>query len=287
LLALPGLTLDIQTMWEPESRGAQFDLSYTVLRKLIRLNKSASKKLALVWPHSDFDLFDDYDRLVARYAQRPDGRVLVVDVGAGGRCPFRKYLPDNGRTKVVGVDLSLEAMAENDALDEKRIADVVNALPFAPEEVDLVVSRSVMEHLSDVERFFANSATVLKPGGYTIHVFPCRYAPFAIANRMLPNRWTSRLMAYLHPSNVSGFPAYYDQCYYNAAWRLCAKNGLEMVEARLSYYSSDYYSFFFPLFALSLLYEIALKRIGVRNLAADLLIVARKPTVPERSGSSA
>ena len=259
----------------------------TVLRTLIRLNKSASKKLALVWPHADFDLFDDYDRIVARYAQHPDGRVLVVDVGAGGRCPFRKYLPNDGRTKIVGVDLSFEAMNENEALDEKRIADVVQALPFAPREVDLLVSRSVMEHLSDVEGFIANSATVLKPGGYTIHVFPCRFAPFAIANRMLPNRWTSRLMAYLHPGNVSGFPAYYDQCYYSAARRLFEKNGLEIVEARLSYYSSDYYSFFFPLFALSLLYEVVLKEIGVRNLAADLLIVARKRLAPEHSESSA
>ncbi len=44
----------------------------------------------------------------------------------------------------------------------------------------------------------------------------------------------------------------------------------------MSYYASDYYTFFFPIFLVSMLYEMTLKWLGVKNLGATLLIVARK-----------
>lgn len=248
----------------------------TLLRNLIRANKRISKPIARLWPHASFDIFDAYDKYVAGYAERGHGMNLVADIGAGHRCPFRKYVAAESRVRIVGVDISQEAMNDNTDLDEKRVADVVEDLPFADGEVDLLVSRSVLEHLPDVERFVANSARVIRPGGYSIHVFPCRYAHFALINRVLPNVWARQLMAYLYPKNVSGFPAFYDHCYYTGARQLCDAHGFELVDYRVSYYASDYYTFFFPIFLVSMLYEMTLKWLGVKNLGATLLIVARK-----------
>jgi SAM-dependent methyltransferase len=167
-------------------------------------------------------------------------------------------------------------MSGNDDLEKKLVANVMEGLPFAVDEVDVLVSRAVLEHLPDLEKFVAQSARVVRDGGYSIHVFPCRYSHFALLNRLLPNAWVRKIMGYLYPRNVSGFPAFYDRCNYTAARELFQTYGFGLVEYRVSYYAADYYSFFFPLFLVVLLYEMTLKVLHARNLAATLLIVTRK-----------
>ena len=252
----------------------------TVLRALIQGNELLSHRIALLWPHASYDIFYEYDRTVAQYARLQQHEVVIADIGAGNRCPFRKYISDDSRITVVGVDLSLDAMRDNLDLDEKRTADVLEDLPFSDGEVDLLVSRSVLEHLPDVARFFLNAARVVKPGGYTIHVFPCRFAPFAIINRLLPNSWSKGLMAYLHPGNVSGFPAYYDRCYYGAVKGVLERSGFEALDYRCSWYGSSYYTFCFPVYLVSMLYDMVVKSFASKNLTAVLLIVARKRAEP-------
>jgi SAM-dependent methyltransferase len=251
-------------------------LSGTFFRSVIRANKRVSKSVARMWPHASFDIFDAYDRCVAAYAARHPEIHNVADVGAGNRCPFRKYMAPEQQVRIIGVDISQEAMKDNVDLDEKRVANVVEGLPFHDAEVDLLVSRSVLEHLPDVETFVAHSARVLRPGGYSIHVFPGRYAHFALINRLIPNAWTRRLMGYLYPKNVSGFPAFYDRCYFTGLREALAENGFEVVEERVSYYASDYYTFFFPLFLISILYEMSIKSLRLKNLGATQMIVARR-----------
>jgi SAM-dependent methyltransferase len=246
------------------------------VRGLIRINKRMSKSVAPVWRHTRFNIFEAYDEIVAAYAGRAGDRPVIADVGAGNRCPYRMYLSEGDRVRIVGVDVSTEAMRENPDLDERRVADVVVDLPFADGEVDLLVSRSVLEHLSDVEAFVRHSARVLRPGAHSIHVFPSRYAHFALINRLIPNAWTKRVMRYVYPKNVSGFPAFYDRCYYTAMREVFDRNGFDVVEARISYYASDYYTFFFPLFVVSMLYEIVIWSLNAKNLGATVLIVARK-----------
>jgi SAM-dependent methyltransferase len=246
------------------------------LRGLIRANKRMSKSLARVWPHTQFNIFDAYDERVAAYAARAENTTLIADVGAGNRCPYRGYLSERERVRIIGVDMSTDAMRDNPDLDERRVADVVVDLPFSDGEVDLLVSRSVLEHLSDVRAFVRHSARVMRPGAHSIHVFPSRYAHFAMINRMIPNTWTKRVMRYLYPKNVSGFPAFYDRCYYSGMRDVLEESGFEVVESRISYYASDYYTFFFPLFFVSMLYEIVIWSLKAKNLGATVLIVTRK-----------
>jgi 2-polyprenyl-3-methyl-5-hydroxy-6-metoxy-1,4-benzoquinol methylase len=39
-------------------------------------------------------------------------------------------------------------------------------LPLEANEADMIVSRSVLEHLTDLQAFVMSSAKVLEPGGY-------------------------------------------------------------------------------------------------------------------------
>ena len=71
--------------------------------------------------------------------------------------------------RVVGVDVSDEAIAyarEHYAAPnvEFLVADVLE-LPFDPRSFDTVCSFEIVEHVPDAERFVAELARVLKPGG--------------------------------------------------------------------------------------------------------------------------
>ena len=53
----------------------------------------------------------------------------------------------------------------------------------------------------------------------------------------------------------------------------------------LSYYQSRYFGFFVPLYLMSALYEALIRALGIRDLSAYLLIVARKRDMLESCGS--
>jgi SAM-dependent methyltransferase len=229
------------------------------------------------FPHVRLDVVRLYEEEIARFMDlRPRG--LVVDVGAGNECRFAKYRPANADMKIVGVDVSSEAMEQNSDVDEKRVADVVQALPFDPGEVDLIASHSVLEHLEDVEAFISNCANVVKPGGRFVSVFASRFAPFAIVNRLLPHPVARRIVHFVRPHSVGtlGFRPVYDRCYPSAIAALLAKHGFTVVDERVSYDQAWYFSFFVPFFVPSLLYDALVSTVGARNLGARVLVIATR-----------
>jgi SAM-dependent methyltransferase len=163
-------------------------------------------------------------------------------------------------------------------VDEKRVADVTHSLPFTDGEVDLLASRYVLEHLGDLGPFLSEAHRVLKPGGLMVHLLPSRYAPFALLGRVLSHRTAEKVLYHLKPEarEVSGFPAVYRDCWESALRRRLEEAGFEVVEVRRGYYQSRYYSFFVPFYLASAVYEMAARALGLKALAAYLLIVARK-----------
>ena len=62
--------------------------------------------------------------------------------------------------------------------------------------------------------------------------------------------------------------------------RTLSRHGFELEEIRVNYYGSSYYVFFFPIYALSVVYELMVYFLRRRNLAAHYLVVARKREHP-------
>lgn len=219
----------------------------------------------------------EYDEAVASFMNATAG-LVVVDVGAGGECPFAELRKPELHTQIIGIDMSADEMKDNADLDLKLVADLSKALPLGDQQVDLIVSRSVLEHLTDQNRFVNEAKRVLKTKGLFIHLYPCKYAPFAILNRLLPRKLTRKLLHDLVPESrgISGYPAFYDRCSYSAMKSLLQKNGFEILRFRFGYYQSAYYRFFFPFYLLSILYELIIRALHVKNLSAQILVVARK-----------
>jgi SAM-dependent methyltransferase len=124
-----------------------------------------------------------FDRVVRRYLS-PD--VVMMDAGAGRG---RQYPYDYGEfvSRVVGVDAGAE-VADNQNVEQAVIADLA-ALPFDVATFDVVVSKYVLEHLTDPVRVFRELRRVTKPGGHLVVHAPNRFHYYAIAARITPHRF--------------------------------------------------------------------------------------------------
>jgi ubiquinone/menaquinone biosynthesis C-methylase UbiE len=247
------------------------------LTRAIRWNRTRCKRLERRLGYATPRLQGVYTQTVAALVNARPGQT-VVDLGAGRASSFTAALDPGARAEVVGVDVAAEELRANDDVDTKVVIEPGAPLPFADGSVDLLVSRSVIEHIDGVPQVVDEIHRVLTPGGHTVHVFPSKHAPFSLLNRVLPRRASAWLLRTFIPGSVGrlGFPAHYDHCTASAAERLLRERGLEVVDVRVSYFQSDYFGFLVPLFLLSVAYESLVRALGLRDLAATVLVVARK-----------
>ena len=222
-----------------------------------------------------------YKYEVADLINRRPGQV-VLDIGGGKDCPFLPYVAEPCAHLIIALDCSEEELRRNRHLDQKIVADAAaDGFPFLDSSADLVVSRSVVEHIRDNTAFFENCARVLRPGCIMVHAFAGKFAPFALINQLLPNWLTRRLIGYLHPEweeeNNYGFIAFYDRCYFSAVRHLLDCNGFQNTRFTLRYYQSIYFNFFFPLYALILGYDLISAVLGIRNMASGIIVTAERP----------
>jgi SAM-dependent methyltransferase len=251
-------------------------------RSFVSANKHSSYRIERHLPQRQLDIQLLYDNAVLHYLKTMPPGALIVDIGTGRECRFARRRPSGTTARVIGVDSAAEEVAQNRDVDEKRVADVSLGVPFNDGEVDMIVSRSVLEHLADSDAFVRETARVLRTGGYSIHLFASKFAPFAILNQLLPKKITSVLLNSLHPEckGQLGFRSHYDQTYCSRMESLFEAHGFEVRWSTVSYYQSGYYNFFLPLYLLSALYELIIYNLNIRTLAAKVLIVAQKQTGP-------
>jgi ubiquinone/menaquinone biosynthesis C-methylase UbiE len=212
---------------------------------------------------------------------------VVLDIGCGRECPFLPFVDKPDAHLIIGIDCSSHELRFNPDLSVKIVADAAaDAFPLRDASVDLVVSRSVIEHLSDNDVFFANCARVLRPGGALVHTFACKFAPFAVINQLLPNAIARRLLAWFQPqwTEECGFPAHYNNCYFSAVRRLLERHGFHDARFSFRFYQSIYFNFFLPFYVPMLLYDLIIWRLGVRNLACAILVTAGQTKVEDKSG---
>lgn len=203
----------------------------------------------------------------------------VLDVGGGKHPAISVELKEKLGLEIVGLDIEAAELqaAPAGAYDEMVVGDVAST-PI-PGTFDLIFSKAVLEHTQENHRVLANLASALKAGGKMAHFIPCRNALFARLNLLLGNERARKILFALQPgkTTTSGFKAYYDHCTPTRMSRLCTDNGLQIDQLN-AYFSSDYCSFFAPLYSLDMLRQLTTQMLRQRDLAESFVIVASKPT---------
>lgn len=205
----------------------------------------------------------------------PDG-ATVLDLGGGRRCVYASSVQPPGRLNLVAVDISADELAMNDDVSEKRVADVAAGLPMPDACVDLIVSRALLEHVRGVPAAIGHMGRVLKPGGVALHLVPCRYSLFGMVARALPFGPLVRFVHVVMPwtrGNVE-FPVVYDHCYPRALEEAFRSAGFSEMETWITWAQPGYFEAAYPAFLLHAVYEWAVRRLGLRDLAAYVVIRA-------------
>jgi len=198
---------------------------------------------------SDEHPYRMYERLIAEVLRAGD---TLLDAGCGRSAPvLRKFL---GRAAfLLGIDL------EDGRHDLGRIryvkGNILN-IPIQENAVDVVISRSVLEHLERPRQAFEEIARVLKPGGHFIFLVPNLTDYGSILSLLIPNKF--------HPWIVSRtegragqdvFLTYYRANTPSAIRRLGKETGFTVNQLSWLGQYPSYFMFSRPLFLVATAYE--------------------------------
>jgi SAM-dependent methyltransferase len=260
-------------------------LQMGTLSNFVAANRRISRSLTPTHVH-EANVFGGYRKLGAMLLSHPDVH-RVLDVGGGKTWHFPPHYKEWYGINLIGLDIDAAEMEPNQLLDEKIECDVVESIPIEPDSVDLVMVHSGIEHFHDNQRFLRNAFAALRPGGFLLAQFPNRYAPFAVANRLLPKQVTRRLLdaAMGNAAKELGFQAYYDRTHYSGFRRMFESAGFKELYYSPGFYSSDYFAFFVPFFMLSYAFDALRFATGIKNLASYNLWVLQKPDPMKVNGS--
>jgi SAM-dependent methyltransferase len=202
---------------------------------------------------------------------------LILDAGAGKRCIYVRE-----GMHIVGADILSTDLAQNPDIEYAVVADLSSSFPFRSESFDAITACYFMEHIPDTDKFMRNAATVLKPDGRIFLLFSCRYPPFAIVNRAIPNRWTVGLLRGFLRDSHGGFPAKYSNCWPGGMRKVLERNGFRVLHQLVCYYQAFYCAAFLPLYLLCLAYDAMTRAAGIETLASSVLMVAQRSTAVPR-----
>ena len=205
----------------------------------------------------------------------PQTRVLV-DAGCGRTAPvLRKYLGKVER--LIGVELV--DFTNVPAGIEVHNADLAH-LPLPDASVDLIISRSVFEHLTDPEAVYVELARVLRPGGRIVFLTANFWDYGTQVARLVPNRFHAKVV-----STVEGRP---EEDTFPTAYKTNTRSDIERLArlARLDLERIDYLSqypnylmFSGILFAVGMCYERLVSRFEIlRGLRGWVLVTLLKPS---------
>lgn len=223
---------------------------------------------------SDKPFWIEFEHLVTDTVAAVPAGGSVVDVGGGRRCMWAYAVPS--AVHLIAIDIDPEELAANSVVQDRRVGDVSKGLPLSDGEADVIVTRALLEHVNGVLPAIDHMAAALKPGGRAQHFVPARNSLFGIVARHGPFKLLHALVHIAIPSSKGQveFPTFYDHCTARDLEEGFLAAGFSEVDVRVCYAQSSYFYPFLPIYLLVIAYQFAVKRLGIRQLAAYLIVDA-------------
>jgi SAM-dependent methyltransferase len=213
-----------------------------------------------------------YRDLIRRYLE-PGARLL--DAGCGRYLRFcHEFSPV---AHVIGIDLERSFETDNTRAPYAIRGDI-GALPFPSERFDLVISRSVVEHLEDPPRVFREFFRVLRPGGKIVILTPNKYDYVSLIAAITPYRLHRFLVSRIfRVPEDDVFPTLYRANTLSAIRKAMNAAGLVEREMNTINHYPAYLMFSPALFRLGVLYERLTSLNMLRSLRGSILGVFERP----------
>jgi SAM-dependent methyltransferase len=206
----------------------------------------------------------------------------LLDAGCGRYLEFSRELPSS--VQVVGIDLA-ETLDTTNQQSPYAVRGDLDHLPFPSEYFDLVISRSVIEHLRDPARVFREFYRILKPGGKVILSTPNKYDYVSLIAAITPYRWHRFVVSkILQVPEDDIFPTLYRANTLSALGKELRSAGLIKRELLAINHYPVYLMFSPLLFRLGVLYERLTSLRSLSFLRGTILCLFERPRA--RSGSA-
>lgn len=199
----------------------------------------------------------------------------LLDAGCGRTVPvLKKYLGRAGR--LIGVELV--EFSEVPPGIETHNADLAR-LPLVDGSVDLIMSRSVFEHLSDPDSVYREFARVLRPGGAVVFLTANLWDYGTLVARLVPNRFHAKIVRYVEGrAEEDTFPTAFKTNTPRDVERLAATAGLKVESFQYLSQYPNYLMFNGALFFLGMCFEKLISRFEIlRFLRGWIMVTLRKP----------
>ena len=200
---------------------------------------------------------------------------VLLDAGCGRTAPvLRKFL---GRVpRLVGVDLvEFKDVAPG---IETHHADLA-VLPLDSGSVDLIMSRSVFEHLAEPEAVYTEFARVLTPGGKAVFLTANMWDYGTLVARLVPNRLHGRVVKAVEGrAEEDTFPTAYRTNTRRDVRRLAEHAGLRVASFEYLSQYPNYLLFNGALFFVGMCFEKLIARFDALALLRGwILVTLEKP----------
>ena len=204
-------------------------------------------------------------------------RDTILDAGCGNTLALLKRY---GSTVSFAAGIDLSAPTEKRPDRAGVAVGDLGALPFGDAAFDVVVSRSVVEHLADPVAVFSELRRVLKPDGRLVFTTPNGYYYSSLIARMMPFAWKDHIMQRVFEDKEEAydhFPVFYRANTRRSIMRVAAQAGLRVIDVRALRHFPYYLLFSPTLFRLGMLYDWLVTRLRLDGLQSTWLVVMARP----------
>jgi len=137
----------------------------------------------------------------------------VLEIGSGANPTVKPdFLAGHPNLIYTTNDIEPNELAKADASYQTLLQDFSEPNLKLENTYDLIFSKMVNEHVKSGRNYYENILNALKPGGRTFHLFSTLYALPFVANRVLPEWISSRLLSTFNPRDeyhLAKFRAFY------------------------------------------------------------------------------
>lgn len=200
---------------------------------------------------------------------------VLLDAGCGRTVPvLRKYI---GRVaRLIGVEIV--DFTDVPPSIESIQTDLAH-IPLPDSSVDLIMSRSVFEHLSDPDSVYREFSRILRPGGAIVFLTANMWDYGTLVARMVPNRFHARIVRQVEGRpEEDTFPTEYKTNTWGSVHRLADAAGLRVESFEYLSQYPNYLMFNGVLFFLGMCYEKVISRFEfLRFLRGWIMVTLRKP----------